>query len=63
MKGTPFDVHHPTTTELRAALDPDPAVWSTVTERAATREATGPDGRSFTRRDTMLRLVRTQASA
>ncbi|WP_433560178.1 class I SAM-dependent methyltransferase [Pseudonocardia xinjiangensis] len=63
MKGTPFDVHLPTTTELHAALNPDPAVWSTVTERAATRETTGPDGRSFTHRDMMLRLVRAQAYA
>jgi hypothetical protein len=61
MKGTPFDVHLPDTAELRAALALDPAVWTVAAERDATREVTGPDGRPFIRRDTVLRLRRGQA--
>jgi SAM-dependent methyltransferase len=59
MKGTPFDVHLPDAAELRTALALDPAVWTVAAERDATREVTGPDGRPFIRRDTVLRLRRT----
>lgn len=63
MRGTPFDVHLPTTDEMRAALDPDPRAWTVTTERTAEREATGPDGRAFTRRDAVLRLTRSTVQA
>lgn len=58
MKDTPFDVGLPGLDELRAALDPDPALWTEATARSTTREVVGPDGTPFTREDTLLRLVR-----
>jgi SAM-dependent methyltransferase len=57
MRGTAFDVHLPSTAELRAALAPDPTLWTVATERTTRREVTGPDGVPFTRADTVLRLV------
>jgi SAM-dependent methyltransferase len=58
MRGTAFDVHLPSTAELRTALAADPARWAVATERALRREVTGPDGAPFVRADTVLRLVR-----
>lgn len=59
MAGTPFDVDLPGPGELRAALDPDPAVWTVAAERTVDRGiVTGPDGEPFARADTVLRLVR-----
>lgn len=58
LDGPLFDVHLPSTAEVLAALEPDPATWSVVTERTVTRDLTGPDGRSGTRDDSVLRLVR-----
>jgi hypothetical protein len=62
MRGTPFDVHLPTAAELRVALDPAPSVWTIATERTIVGDATGPDGTSFARTDSMLRLLRAQTS-
>ncbi|MFR9806517.1 class I SAM-dependent methyltransferase [Pseudonocardia sp. RS010] len=57
MRGTPFDVHLPSTAELRTALAPG-AEWSIATERTIVREVVGPDGRPFEREDSALRLER-----
>jgi SAM-dependent methyltransferase len=57
MRGTPFDVHLPSTAELRTALAPG-AGWSVATERTTVREVVGPDGRAFDREDSVLRLER-----
>jgi hypothetical protein len=44
---------------MRAALDPNPAVWTVAAEQTVDRgTVTGPDGESFARADTVLRLVR-----
>lgn len=58
LDGPLFDVHLPSTTEVLAALEPDPATWSTAAERTVTRELTGPEGQVGTRDDSVLRLLR-----
>ncbi|PXX69108.1 methyltransferase family protein [Nocardia tenerifensis] len=54
----PHDVHFPSTAEVRAGLDLDPAEWTVEAEGLAEREHAGPEGQPGTRKDNVLRLRR-----
>jgi hypothetical protein len=54
-------VHLPTTGEVLATLDLDPATWRVQLEDVVDRSVTDPDGKPATRRDNVLRARRTPA--
>ncbi|MER7661684.1 MULTISPECIES: class I SAM-dependent methyltransferase [unclassified Streptomyces] len=54
----PFDYHFPTTGEVLASLALEPGAWHVEIEELLTRELPGPDGRTGTRADNVLKVRR-----